>query len=379
VPLAVQVSAAFTETGTLEIWCHAPGSGHRWRLAFNLRGVEADPLEGLSSDDGIGTEHLVVVEPAATAAAVALLRSLFGVRPDSDAAPAAGSHSAVTPEAVIGELETLIGHGKLAWPLAVIRALADTLVEAVEGRHKSPAHEVRWLNLTGFCVRPGFGSALDEWRVSELRKVYAAGLAFPKEIQNQVEWLVLWQRVAAGFSAGQQRELSLRVSGQLGLGQRKPARINPQLEREAWRLLASLERLDAGQRIKYGDELLERIRKEPRSAHWLWALSRLGARQPLYGPLNGVVAPAIAERWIERLLGVTAMSADRAQCIAHIGAKTGDVARDVSDTVAVVAAERLAAEGFVLEAEQLKVVAEGSASEAGRLFGEALPEGLKLR
>ena len=128
---------------------------------------------------------------------------------------------------MIGELETLIGHGKLAWPLPVIRALADTLLEAVAGRYKSPAHEVRWLNLTGFCVRPGFGSALDEWRVSELRKVYAAGLAFPKEIQNQVEWLVLWQRVAAGFSAGQQRELAQRVSGQLGLGQRKPARHQP--------------------------------------------------------------------------------------------------------------------------------------------------------
>jgi molecular chaperone DnaK (HSP70) len=379
VPLAVQLSAAFTESGTLEIWCHAQ-TGHRWRLAFNLRGVEADPLEGLASDDSGEAGHAVVVEPAAIAAAGQLLRTVFEVRPGSDprltprSAPAA-----IAPETVIGELETLIGHGKLAWPLPVIRALADILLEAVEGRHKSPAHEVRWLNLVGFCVRPGFGSTLDEWRVSELRKVYAAGLAFPKEIQNQVERLVLWQRVAAGFTAGQQRELALRVSGQLGLGQRKSARQNPQLELEGWRLLASLERLDAGQRTKYGDELLDRIRKEPRSAHWLWALSRLGARQPLYGPLNGVVAPAVAERWIERLLGVTEISAERAQCIAHIGAKTGDGARDVSDAVAAVAAERLAAAGFVLEAKQLRIVAEGSASEAGRLFGEALPEGLKLR
>jgi hypothetical protein len=378
VPLAVQLSAAFTETGTLEIWCHAPETGHRWRLAFNLRGVEADPLEGLASDDGGEAEHAVVVEPAAIAAAGELLRTVFGVGPGSDPGLTPGG-AAVAPETVIGELETLVGHGKLAWPLPVIRALADILLEAVAGRHKSPAHEVRWLNLTGFCVRPGFGSALDEWRVSELRKVYAAGLAFPKEIQNQVEWLVLWQRVAAGFSTGQQRELALRVSGQLGLGQRKPARLNPQLEREGWRLLASLERLDAGQRARYGDELLDRIRKEPRSAHWLWALSRLGARQPLYGPLNGVVAPTVAERWIERLLGVTEVSADRAQCIAHIGARTGDGARDVSDAVAAVAAERLATAGFVLEAEQLQIVAEGSASEAGRLFGEALPEGLKLR
>jgi hypothetical protein len=81
------------------------------------------------------------------------------------------------------------------------------------GRAKGAAYEVRWLNLAGLCTRPGFGSALDEWRVSELRRIYAAGLAFPRETQNQVEWLVLWQRVGAGFSAGQQRELAQRVSG----------------------------------------------------------------------------------------------------------------------------------------------------------------------
>jgi hypothetical protein len=209
--------------------------------------------------------------------------------------------------------------------------------------------------------------------------VYAAGLAFPKETQNQVEWLVLWQRVGAGFSAGQQRELALRLSGQLGLGQRKPPRLNPQLEREAWRLLASLERLDAGQRTKYGDELLERVRREPRNAQWLWALSRLGARQPLYGPLNGVVAPSAAERWIERLLEAKEMTAERAECIAHIGARTGDPARDVSEAVADAAIAKLTAGGFGDAAEPLRGVAEGSAVESGRLFGEALPEGLRLR
>jgi hypothetical protein len=234
------------------------------------------------------------------------------------------------------------------------------------------------LNLIGFCVRPGFGGALDEWRVSELRKVYAEGLAFPKEIQNQVEWLVLWQRVAAGFSAGQQRELAQRVAGQLGLGQRKAARLNPQIEREAWRLLGSLERLDAGQRVRFGDELLDRVRREPRNAHWLWALSRLGARRPLYGPLNGVVPPGVAERWLDRLLDVTDVTADRAQAIGHIGAKTGDPARDIGDASTDRAADRLTAAGFIEATRQLREIADTSETETGRLFGEALPEGLKL-
>jgi molecular chaperone DnaK (HSP70) len=365
VPLAVRLSAAFTETGTLEIWCRSEETDHSWRLAFNLRGVEADPLQGIAEGTREG-ETCVVVDPESIAAAAALVRDLF-----------AGT-SALAPEALIGGLETAIGHGKLAWPLPVIRGLADVLLETVSGRQKGPAYEVRWLNLTGFCVRPGFGSTLDEWRISELRKVYAAGIAFPKEIQNQVEWLVLWQRVGAGFTAGQQRELALRVSGQLGLGQRKAPRLNPQIERESWRLLASLERLDAGQRARFGDELLERIRREPRNSHWLWALSRLGARQPLYGPLNAVVPAPVAERWIERLLMLKEMTADGAECIAHIGARTADPARDISDAAASSAAERLATFGFENAAQRLRVVAESSTFETARIFGETLPEGLKL-
>jgi molecular chaperone DnaK (HSP70) len=365
VPLGIRLSAAFTETGTLEIWCRSEETDHRWRLAFNLRGVEADPLEGVAEEASNG-ETGVVVDRDSIAAAATLVRDVF-----------AGT-SPLAPEALIGELETLIGHGKLAWPLPVIRGLADVLLETVSGRRKGPAHEVRWLNLTGFCVRPGFGSTLDEWRISELRKAYAAGIAFPKEIQNQVEWLVLWQRVGAGFNAGQQRELALRVSGQLGLGQRKAARLNPQIERESWRLLASLERLDAGQRTGYGDALLERIRREPRNSHWLWALSRLGARQPLYGPLNAVVPASVAERWIERLLTLKEVTADGAECIAHIGARTADPARDIGDTAASSIAERLAAAGFENAAERLRVVAESTLLETGRLFGETLPEGLKV-
>ena len=366
VPLRVRLSAAFTETGTLELWCRAEETDHRWRLAFNLRAVEADPFDAVADEDSNHSESSIVVDEGAASAATSSVRAVFS------------SGTGMPPEALTGELEALVGHGRLAWPLPLIRAFADALLDVASGRRKSAAHEVRWLNLTGFCVRPGFGSALDEWRVSELRKVYAEGLAFPKEIQNQVEWLVLWQRVGGGFSAGQQRELAQRVAGQLGLGQRKAARLNPQIEREAWRLLGSLERLDAGQRVRFGDELLDRIRREPRNASWLWAIGRLGARQPLYGPLNSVVPPQAAERWLERLFDVGGLTADRAQAIAHIGTRTGDPARDITDAAIRSAADRLTAAGFEDAAQHLREVAEASVSEAGRLFGEALPEGLKL-
>jgi molecular chaperone DnaK (HSP70) len=365
VPLSVRLTAAFTETGTLELWCRADETGHRWRLAFNLRGIETDPLE---TDSGEGADGGgVIVEDEAIAQGKALLAAVFG--------PAT---SATTPEALTAELENVLGHAKHAWPLSTIRAMSDTLLQLSSGRAKSPAFEVRWLNLIGLCTRPGFGSALDEWRISELRKVYAAGLAFPREIQNQVEWLVLWQRVSAGFSAGQQRELAQRISGQLGLGQRKAPRVNPQIEREGWRLLASLERLDGGQRARLGDELIARIAREPRNASWLWAIGRFGARQPFYGPLNGVVSPAVAERWMQTLLELKEITGDAAAALAQIGARTDDAARDVAESIAAAAAARLVAAGWEAAAERLTSVVATSNLEAGRVFGESLPEGLSL-
>jgi molecular chaperone DnaK (HSP70) len=38
VKIPVQVSARFTEMGTLELWCEARQTNHRWRLQFQLRG-----------------------------------------------------------------------------------------------------------------------------------------------------------------------------------------------------------------------------------------------------------------------------------------------------------------------------------------------------
>lgn len=368
-PLAVRLTAAFTETGTLELWCESKTTEHRWRLAFNLRALEADPLDEAVEAPGADTSASGVVIPDdAVARASQLIREVFGAGPDS-----------LKPEALVGELENALGHGKAAWPLEIIRRLADVLIEHASGRTKSPAHEIRWLNLTGFCVRPGFGSAADAWRMTELRKIYAAGLTFPKEIQCQVEWLVLWQRTSAGFTAGQQRELAQRVSGGLAIGQRKPPRLNPQIERESWRLLGGLERLDAGHRTKLGDELLARLRRDSRNSAGLWALSRFGARAPLYGPLNSVVPPSVAERWIDALLGFKGVTPDLASAILLIGARTGDPARDISSEVADRAFHALKEAGISTDLLRgLREVLAHDRADAGRVFGESLPEGLRL-
>jgi uncharacterized protein DUF3731 len=276
-------------------------------------------------------------------------------------------------------MEGVLGYGKLAWPIAVIRQFADTLLECAEGRRHSPPLEARWLNLFGFCLRPGFGAAKDPWRIVESRKIYAAGLAFAGSIQNRVEWLVLWQRAAGGFSAGQQRELAQRVMSELGLTGKKAVRFNPQIERESWRLLGSLERLEAPLRVSLGNELMRRVRRDPDNASFLWAIGRLGARAPLYGPLSSTVPPQDASRWVDALLNARRTTGDLASAVVQIGALTGDPLRDL-DSASLSRARQWLSDANIDEqwTRPLHNIVATSTADANRVFGEPLPHGLRL-
>ena len=59
-------------------------------------------------------------------------------------------------------------------------------------------------------------------------------------------------------------------------------------------------------------------------------MGRFGARTPFYGPLSSTVPPAVAERWIDRLLS-KGLTADTTAAVVQIGARTNDPARDISD------------------------------------------------
>ena len=72
------------------------------------------------------------------------------------------------------------------------------------------------------------------------------------------------------------------------------------------RTAASLERLDASIKMQLGGSLLRNLKSDPAQAPaWLWALGRIGSRQPLYGPLSGVIPANSMKPWIEELLNFT--------------------------------------------------------------------------
>ena len=161
VSLAVGLRVVFTETGTLELWCESRERDHRWRLAFNLRAAKADPLEITEAS----------ADPAPNGR---------GRRRHAESLEQAGRLIERVLQADGPRRRRRLHSRRISKRCSVSASRrgrsarsgdSRTVARRRERTQRSPAHEVRWLNLTGFCVRPGFGAAADAWRISELRTV----------------------------------------------------------------------------------------------------------------------------------------------------------------------------------------------------------------
>jgi hypothetical protein len=272
----------------------------------------------------------------------------------------------IAPEELPARLEQALGLGRNSWPLDTIRSLADAFLAAADGRRKSPAFEVRWLNLCGFVLRPGFGYPGDDFRIEQARRVYAQGLQYPNQVQCETDWWIFWGRLAGGLNRNQQVDIYQRLAPSLLPKGGKKVRLNSSLLREMWRTAASLELLPAGTKTELGDAL---IRRGARGSE-LWCLSRLGARKLFYGPINLVVPPSVATRWVEALMNVEGA----ADALAAIARRTEDPVRDLPPSVQATVRAKL--EGLpqlaILEGE------EEDERALGRIFGEELPSGLVM-
>lgn len=369
--IPVKLVTEFTEVGTLEIWCQSQISEHRWRLQFQLR--SAPQVRAMRKDALPVSESATVVEEGAIEKARELILAVFD---------AAGSvQPAVSPVELVSKLEEALSIGRDSWPLETIRKLADILLECAEGRGLSSRHEARWLNLYGFCLRPGFGTALDEWRVQQARKFYHAGLSYPDDEQNQAEWMVLWRRVVGGFTKGQQLEFYNRVAPTVITGRgRKRARLNPQVERETWRALASLERIPVQNKIELGQALVARILAGDAEENEFWSLGRVGARIPFSATIDTVVPATHAAQWIEAILKVETDAQDAlAGALVQLGARTDDPIRDIPEPLRSRVIARLEQMSKQLNLiENLRTYKAPERRDAARIFGESLPAGLRL-
>src|SRR5580658_6227540 len=345
----VKLRAHLTAVGTLEVWADSKISEHHWRLQFELR------KSGETRSSG---KPAAVVSDEAVSQAEGLLEAAFGAR-------------ALTPEELPGKLEQALALGRNSWPLSAIRRLGDHLLELAEARRKSPALEMRWLNLTGFMLRPGFGFPGDDFRIEQARRIYAGGLQFPNQVQNEIDWWIFWGRVAGGLNKNQQVDIFQRLSPILLPRGAKRPRINNSLLREMWRTGASLELLPLQTKTQLGDALIAQVKKGELVDTGLWCLSRIGARKLFYGPINQVLPVQAATRWIEALFKMDALlKIPKAEdAVVAIARRTGDSTRDLSPATIETIRKRIP--------EALLPVLEGEVEEdLGKVFGEELPSGL---
>jgi molecular chaperone DnaK (HSP70) len=352
--IPVQVEAAYSETGTLSLWCASQVSAHRWQLRFQLRGATA--AAEIPMDTAIDTRIL-------EAAARTIKQGL-----ESDDPRQVGDLFKILAEAV--------QITKDDWPLGLLRTVADALFGVAARRRVTPVHEAAWLNLLGYSLRPGFGDGADPHRIRQSWRVYLQGPRFDGKPQVRSEWWILWRRISGGLNAGQQRQFLQDIAAPLA-----KERPGSAVHTEMWMALASMERLLVKDKVKWGRRLLETLTPRKPVPQLFWALGRLGARELLYGSVDRVIPPGEAVAWIRRLISQSWRNPKPvAAAVVQLARRTGDRTRDLDPENVEAVVRWLTANGDARR--QLQIVRETvdlAAAEQGAVFGEALPSGLVLK
>jgi hypothetical protein len=149
-----------------------------------------------------------------------------------------------------------------------------------------------------------------------------------------------------------------------------------------WQAIGSCERLAPATRAELGGVLVAEAERGRATDQELWALARLGARMPVYGPLNCVVARDTAAAWAERLVAAPWPRPDAyAFAVAQVARATGDRERDLDRALRERIARRLeeVADGGPRAARLVREPVALEAREEARLLDEALPAGLRIR
>ncbi|MFQ5584079.1 MAG: Hsp70 family protein [Calditrichia bacterium] len=367
--LPVQIVVRLTEIGTLELWCQSRETPHRWQLQFDVR-QDTDVQEELQLTGE--TIEVELIEKAEN-----LIRATFQ----------GGEECQIRhPERLTKKLQEFLEMKKEKWPTPLIRKMADTLLECAEGRGLSAHHEARWLNLLGYCTRPGYGAPVDDWRMKQIWRLYLQGMKFPKQDQVRSEWWIFWRRVAGGLTTGRQQQiyqqvlpLLQNVSSRKGKSKKSAKRLNAQEELEIRMMTSNFERLSPEAKIELGRLLLQKIRNSKPKNQELWTIGRLGARIPIYGPLDRLIPSEEVMGWIHALLSLPIEINDAyAHTLVQLSRLTGDRTRDIPEELRNAVAERLKQlqkSDYFIEL-LLNPESASRKEEQDWAFGESLPAGL---
>ncbi len=363
--IKVQLAVTQTEVGTLKIQCVAISDpSQRFDVEFQIR------RRGNSGQQA--NQEL----PVGFNQAVEKIQAVFGAKSKK-----------VDPKAVKSlraDLEKVLALPRTEWETPLLRALFAALLDGMKSRRRSENHERVWLSLVGFCLRPGFGYPLDDWRVEQLWKTYSQNIQFVNERQNWTEWWTLWRRIAGGLNSQAQEQLFKDISKFLNPAAARQAGVAKQIKNRGYddmvRLAGVLERLSVEQKVKLCEWLLKRLQKSSEPNQTWWAVGRIASRVPFHGSSHNVIAAETVTQWMKQVLAVDWKKVPQAGFAATLMARmSGDRARDLDDKIRLEIIEKLkqskSPNSWI---EMVEVYKELDETEEKQIFGEALPPGLKL-
>jgi len=388
----VHLRARLTEIGTIEIWCVTHEGDRQWRLQFGIRQAgKSKPAPSTVIDQVAAAED----ESLDVERVMPLFLAVFGGKLKETTQHT--DFKKPTPENLFKLMEKVLKAGRQNWPIFTLRKITEMLLKVADKRLQSVEHEARWFNLVGFCMRPGFGYPLDEWRIQNMWKIFTPGPTFLKNRETRIQWWILWRRLAGGLNQKQQTEIYKKIAPYLIPQKKIPPGPKPSSHElsELWRLGASLEQLAESSKVKMGAVLLDWLSQGRFLPADLWALARLGARQPLYGSLHTVVSVDIVEEWIDKLLiNEKLPEVTKIFTLTQLTRKTTDRARNVGEEI------RQRVIDFITQANEkcvstqpgktevasleqaiqsIREVSHYKSGDQALIFGESLPKGLQVK
>ncbi len=361
----VQLAVTQTEVGTLKIQCvSVENPEQRWNVEFQIR------------KKGVAGLQLDAALPPQFKGAVENIHCVFGSKSRQ-----------IDPKSVKNlraDLEKQLGGSRTEWETPLLRALFSTLLEGSKYHRRSENHERVWLSLAGFCLRPGFGYPLDDWRVEQLWKLYPQGIQFVNETQNWTEWWTLWRRIAGGLSVVAQEQIFADIAKFINPAAARQPGVAKQIKNRGYddmvRLAAVLERLPVDKKIQLGDWFLKRLQKASEPTQTWWAVGRIGARMPFHGSSHNVIPADVVCNWLTQILSEDWKKTPHAGFAATIIARmSGDRVRDIDESVrSKIIAKLKFSKAPLSWIEMVEHVKELDEKEEKQIFGEALPPGLKL-
>ena len=358
--LKVTLSSQLNEIGTLDVWCETVDKSHRFPLSFVLRGTARNDVGGPLRED--------IIDEARAVKALSFIEEAFA----QDAQSLNASF--------MTKLEEILDAPRNEWGAPILRRMADLLLQHTEWRAATPAHEARWLNLTGFALRPGTGRIGDDLRIRNAWKLWKPGPLAAKNAAVQQNWFIFWRRLAGGLSAGQQEQLAGSLARELmPKDGRPPLKKGDQTALEQWRCIASMERMSPAFKQKCLQAFLNAAAKLEDAA--FWPVARFAARIPLHGTEDAMIPASKLEPLASKLLeAIDQANRPRlallalAATITHTGVRTLDLSDSFRKKSLEILKKHNAPEDW-LQALQTDKVANSFMTD---LRGDSLPLGLSF-